>query len=339
MPPRPKTYTTATRVIQKLGNGQFFSSILRAFLTIGIPVNVFFLLYFLSTGWQASLQLSAVIFVAAQWSWIGPLLIWDFETRLFPEFWQSIDEEGIIDGESLTELCSRYTSLSTGARRIVIYLWAFFLLAAFILTAPFMETIGMPQLPNVWFWLWCLGAFLSGKLTGQGFAGVMMMIHAVSACLKRPLRLNQYHADGLGGLSCFGRLAIGTTALFSSGAVFLPILMRVAKHSEFGPQVVYGLVFLYTIAIATCFLLPTFLVCRRAKNVKKQMLREASESIVKKDNYSDSKAIEANYHRNYFLDIKAMGIYPFNTWVIGKLIGSVGFPVMVVYLSQLLGVK
>lgn len=327
-------YTTATKIFLKAGGTVYWKVCGGLFLFVGIPVNAFLIVYLWTTGWTVPPLTCIAILLAAAWSWIGPSLIWNYEVNILPTFWTQMLDDRILPSRDISEISSAFFRINYGSRKFVVYGWTLLLLLAFVGVSEFMKEIGMPRIPGVWFWLWLICLIPAGILTGEGFAGVIMMIQIIRSCIKRDIAMHPYHPDGLGGLSCFGRLAIGTTLLFSSGALFLPILLIGSESSFLTMTWMYVLVSLYSASIACAFLLPTVQVCIRAKAIRDRMISDLNMESLRMIPSEVSECVRLSRKREIYQDILKMGVYPFNPWILSKLIGSVITPLLLAYVTQ-----
>lgn len=333
--------TIATMVISHF---QWLSPVLAAIVFFGLPANLSLLGYVFWLKWQVPPVIVGSAFLAIQWCWIGCLLTWYYEARLIPSFWADLEASGTLDQESVASLSKGHRVVWGGIRSVGILIWAILPLATFVVLCFAPGQVLFPVFPGPWFWAWCLGVFLAGIATGEGFAGVVMMLRIIRDCVSQGIRLDPYHPDGLGGLSSFGRLAIYTTSMFSSGSLFIPILVLVSTYSSLSLVTVYVLIGLFSIAIAAAFIIPTVLVSSKAALVKQAMFRSVASQVAaaaKKDCSARDTAECLNLlcGQGLLADIRRMRVYPFDPWIMSQLFASVLLPVVVAYLQHVLGLK
>ena len=91
---------------------------------------------------------------------------------------------------------------------------------------------------------------------------------------KLRLKLDAFHPDGVGGVGCVGELIIRTTMLFSTGALFLPIIYQVGKYGSVAfPYIVFLAVCFSSFSLVS-FLVPSFIIYRAANRQKESILND-----------------------------------------------------------------
>lgn len=165
--------TIATTVINRL---QWLSPIPAAVVFFGVPSNLALVVYFSWLNWQVPSPIIGPAFLAIQWCWVGCLLIWYYEARLIPGFWADLQASQTLDQEAVARLAKKHRVIWGGIQSAIILIWAVLPLATFVTLSCAPSQTWLPTFPCLWFWLWCLGVFLAGIATGEGFAGVLIKV-------------------------------------------------------------------------------------------------------------------------------------------------------------------
>jgi MFS family permease len=306
------------------------------------------------------------VYVAARWSYmsptylfslgalllvtgVAPYLIWYYDTRLFPEFLG--DVEILLAGESTPkEIGERY-------QRLIADRWWLPAIAASlpipVLTLfgqPFLRQRGLLGATDPLFWPVFAVLLWIGVIVGIGFLLVAVTFLVIRDISAEPLRIDPMHPDGLGGMTIIGRFAIRTTALFSLGALLLPLQMQYA--STVGPTattLIYVMAGIYGFFIAGSFLYPTLKINRRANAVRETILhdlreqyqtlkREADEPRVGAAIETTDPAVEQKLDRirTEYEDYDNVRLYPMEISIITRLVGSVVLPFASVGMEYLL---
>lgn len=158
---------------------------------------------------------------------VAPYLIWYYDMRLFPAFLG--DVEMLLPGQSTPDaIGERYRGLIADrwwapaiAANLPIPLLTFF-------GQPFLRQRGLFGATDPLFWAVFAVLPWIGVIVGIGFLLVAVTFLVIRDISAEPLRIDPMHPDGLGGITIIGQFAIRTTALFSLGALLLPLQMQYA---------------------------------------------------------------------------------------------------------------
>jgi len=290
-------------------------------------------------------SLGAVVVVVC----VAPSLIWYYDSHLLPTFREEATAL-VIEPDVLDCLCDRYRKLITERWWVTALLAAAPIPFLMIFGRPFLRQQGLFGITDPLFWAVFAVLLWIGVIVGIGFLLVTVMILIIRALAKEQLRIDPLHPDGLGGMSVVGDYAIRTTALFSIGALLLPLQLQYA--ATVGPEatsLIYVMALVYVLFIAASFLYPTFAVNRRADAVRTDILddlrtqyqrlkREANEPLIGADLTATDSAVEQKLarireeHRAY----SEVRLYPMEITILTRLVVSVALPIVSVGIEYVL---
>ena len=280
---------------------------------------------------------------------VAPYLIWYYDMRLLPAFLG--DVEILLAGQSTPDaIGERYRGLIADrwwapaiAANLPIPLLTFF-------GQPFLRQRGLFGATDPLFWAVFAVLLWIGVIVGIGFLLVAVTFLVIRDISAEPLRIDPMHPDGLGGMTIIGQFAIRTTALFSLGALLLPLQMQYA--ATVGPTataLIYVMAGVYGVFIAVSFLYPTLKINRRANAVRERILhdlreqyealkKEADEPRVGAAIETTDPAIEQKLYRirTEYEDYDTVRLYPMEISIITRLVGSVVLPFASVGIEYLL---
>ena len=333
-----------TILIQKAGSSGL-KAFRFSFISYGIPYY-FALSYFIFYLRYSDIKISGLviffIYLAVSWSWIGPLCIWHYEMKVIPKFWNEaaniffdLEDFAVLQNQFNNSLLKRYWYF--------IMIWITVVLIAFFSVKYFMKAFGLYGISDIAFWPWLIGIAFLAFLNGFGFAGVFNSINIITKIADNNFILDQYHYDGRGGLSCIGQLMLSTLILFSSGFVFIPILLSIANYQGLpSSSLVFLLIFLFSTLVVISFMYPLYIIHIKAKNIlytkhlqfKKDVLKLLNpKNILQSKDFLDQIRI-LNF-RNMCVDILRMGTFPINTRLLAELIFFAFLPFVIVLLQKL----
>lgn len=256
-----------------------------------VPNASFLLVVTLRHGSLPTEFLVAMLF-GVVWLNIGPALIWYYDERVLPTFF---DELGnlIEDDAQIERLSEKYDRLFATHYWIPTTLWVFLLVALFIRAQPFLASAGLFETGGVWYVVYLGTVVWLGIFTGIGFMGVITTVLAIRDLSTESLEISPLHPDGLGGLSVFGYYAIRTTLTFSTGSLLLPLGFIFIRATEV-ELLIYLIVVAYMGAIALSFLYPTYKINRQARQIRDQKLdRLRREYALAKENLQENGIVTA----------------------------------------------
>jgi hypothetical protein len=277
------------------------------------------------------------VFLAATWSFIGPLFIWRYETKTVKEFWLScrkiaVDRAEIRDARKLVHK----TLLPRRFGIVFLITWSLLVCAAFNYSYPFVKGFGFFSRTDFW---WLLGFFyvvVYSIFTGIGFLLVLQTLRLIRVLHSLRIVVDPYHPDGRGGLGFVGGLMTQTALMFASGALYIPILLRVhSSISQYASDLVPLLVALYAVAIGLSFATPVWFVHRKLEKEKKEMLQAVATKLSSHCQNSDlPMLVKYLWLRGNYADIKSMKTWPFDTENALTVISSIFLPILLTIIDH-----
>jgi hypothetical protein len=167
--------------------------------------------------------------------------------------------------------------------------------------------------------------------------------------VKRNLKLDPLHTDKHGGLGCIGDYAIGTTALISSGSLFIPMALQLAYQINSAKSNIYILVAFFIAILLFSFFYPIYITQAGAKRQRittlESLRNRYNEVLDKQKNVRIGKDIKLAYLldamriRTEYSDLASINLYPFDVSILNKLVSSLLFPVAITFIQQFFGWK
>jgi len=209
------------------------------------------------------------------WIGIGPYLIYLYDSKALPSFFKGLD--GVLGNSDIAEkLKIKYLRIFSKKFFWLTIIWCLLLQIGYFSSREFLSVLNIRYFSFMFF---LVAAYIVwvGLLTSIGFWGVLVTIGLIREASGRIAVINPFHEDGFGGLGRFGRLAITTTLLFSSGSLYIPLLIDVVTRGVKYNRVHYGLLAIFVGSIAASFLVPIVLVTHRARKLQRGVLKGLSD--------------------------------------------------------------
>lgn len=336
-----KQYNFSKNWITRLLESKFPFRIEHPFLAsifkLGLPSNLVFILFYLMRYEHITRGFLVAYIFALIWINLGPFLIFWYDERLLPDFFRrTIDV--VPNREKLNKMAEKYDKMFSQKYWIITIPWTTLLVCIWS-GLPTLAEGGIMGVGDLWFWIFLIGIVWMAILNSIGFCGVIVTISAIREISDETLDIDPLHPDRLGGLSCFGYFAIGTTLLFSTGSIILPGAFQILSKVSATAFYVYLAVLLFSLFTAFSFLYPTVRVHQKARSIRDAILdrlrkRHAELSSVldtRNRNHGDLIAsyLELYRLRNEYQDYKNVKLYPFEFETFLKLVTSVMLPFMI----------
>lgn len=265
------------------------------------------------------------------WIALGPYLIWIYDKKLLPSFFKKI-EEIFGENETAKKLNIKYNNMFAKKYYYFCFIWAIFFIIGFFFAGDYFLSLEIKSY-SVVHYLILINVIWVGILAGIGFFGVFVTLKAINETSKKFTVLNPFHQDGVGGLNRFGSLAIGTTLLFATGSLFIPVIIDVISSISTNTFVFYVLGILYVLAIALSFFVPIYIVNKKASRIRNNYLRKVGEELL---NLIGKNSEELLYQfkilnlRSLYFDYKNVKLYPIELDTTLKLIFSLILPIIII---------
>ena len=220
-----------------------------------------------------------LVYLAAIWAWIGPAMIWDYETRILPSFLQKI-KHFFKDKKDYHYFKKKHMiSISSYAvSRIFIISWISLIVYIYINSHSYMLKFGIHDENDYYWYISILGVAFYSYLTALGFLLAVKTISLLLDLLKYEHKIDFYHHDGKGGFLFVGGFITKTTLMFSTGAVYIPILLELST-SQNNTNLPLIAIIIYVIAIIFSFLLPVYLFHEKISMAKNRYLLKIRKKI------------------------------------------------------------
>lgn len=233
-------------------------------IKFGLPVYLILAIFLVLRGAYLSPEYLVSYFLTVIWLSFCPYLIWRYDEILLPNFF-NIADDIVVDHNRLQILAKKYDRLFSSRFLIITLPWIILVLLCLISSSSHLEDGGIFGMYDPWFWIIMLLALWFCYLSGIGIWGVIVTILTVRGLSHERLIIDPLHSDKLGGLSCIGSFVIGTTLLFASGTLILPLMIQVANETISSKFYGYALIGIYIFFILASFLYPILKINRQVK--------------------------------------------------------------------------
>lgn len=331
-----RTKTVITVLIDSLPGGRS-RALLKSIGFFGVPAISLLSLFFWIRRDSITCESSTLIFVyiASMWIWLGPYLVWRYEQVILNRHWRLIKKVKQNRSQYLDYRRKYKGGLARNTRLSLALLlgWIALVVAAFLGSFQFMSGLGVQDpYKDIWWYVWILGVSLYAYITGLGLLGVSRTVLLSKDLLNIDVALRPYHPDGHGGLACLSSLLIETTVIFSSGSLFVPILLDLGQSlHNWGGLLALTLVLVYSVAIASSFFVPALFIYRK---VTKEIAFRAEQLIdrierIETGPEASSKQLMYSFNlRHDCRDLGTMVAWPIDVEKIITLFGTIALPVI-----------
>lgn len=320
--------------------------VLASILNLGLIPNLAFIIFYLIRRDYITTQFLIADIFGLIWINLGPFLIWYYDERLLPKFFFSVLDI-VKDKNKIEKLAKKYDTLFSKRFWLITIPWILFLMYMCLQIPETLSRGGiLGGVNDFFYWLFLIGIVWVGLITSTGFLGVLITIFAIRDVSKETLKIDPLHPDRLGGLSCIGNYAIGTTILFSTGSLFIPVVFQLISNKGI-LFFIYPGVLLFSVFILLSFLYPTIKIHHRAKLIRDGILDklrkkygELSHKLnTNSQDYTKTVAsyLELYRLRSEYLDYKGVSLYPLEIEIFVRLISSVILPIVFLLIQLYLG--
>jgi hypothetical protein len=310
-------------------------------LAYGLPVFLILSGFLLSRKDIITHDLLTILltYVAAIWAWLGPLFIWRYEHIITTEYW-AMCRKIVTDKNELYKLRKSLKRSVLLERHgvILILLWCLLIIGTFFASYDFMKGFGITGNTDIWWYVQVFGIAIYAFFTGIGFLLIIRTFSLIKNFLPLDTSINPYHPDQRGGLGFFGRLLSETSLMFTSGTLYVPILMELYMdmYAEIS-IIVLIIIGIYALMIALSFVVPTWFIHKKLVKEKFNRLRKLSITLEQLQGWLDEEGIERYWKftacRDQYHDMSRIITWPFDTQNLITIIASVGLPIVLTALQ------
>jgi hypothetical protein len=326
-----------SKVIEAMQHVHIKSSAIASILVFGLPFDLILLAFFIVKKSSLSPIFVVPYILVATWLNFGPFFIWYYDQRLLPEFFHRV-EDLIPNSRELASLALKYERLFARGSWILIIPWITLIILIVNPRDYIFNVAGINGFQDPFSWLFLGAALWLSFLAGFGSWGVVVTILAIRDISNRNLAIDPLHTDRRGGLGCFGYYAIGTTLLFSSGSVILPMAFQLIAEKTSAKSIMYIFVLIYSLLILLSFVYPIIRINIKAKLLRDKLLDQSrrkykiiAQALMLPNKELRAKIedyIELNKTRADYEDFRNVKLYPFELDTIAKLASSVLLPIL-----------
>ncbi|MFC7227969.1 hypothetical protein N0B31_11200 [Salinirubellus salinus] len=307
-------------------------------LTVGLVPFVLTALFLGLTGLDVRPVFLGSQLLAATLTAVGSVLVWRYDTVVFPTFIERATEvTPYDDNRELRSIATRYRDFFTDVRATTA-VWTGLVLLAVVVNDGYFASLGVTGYTDPAYLAYLLFAAWTAAITAVG----IRMAFTTNLCIREigelDFSIDPLHPDGLGGLSNIGYFAIRTTTLFSIGALGLPLAFDVVRVGG-GSGIVYLLVASYIAMIVGSFVFPTVYINRRANEIKSELLNEKREHIhelraqlLAGDDPEEIETLQMKLDelRTQYETYDRVSLYPMSLSIASRLVSSVLLPLFFV---------
>lgn len=311
-------------------------------LTIGlIPAFLFLLFYFLIIN-TATIEFFYLMGLGTMVVVIGPYVLYRYETVVFPKF---IERAKVVtpneDNTELDRIDKKYREFYAEKYFYIVIPWTILCFAAILINIDYFKELGVENYTDPVFVPYLLLTVAGGVITGIGLHMALTTVLCIREVGDLNFRIDPLHPDGLGGLSAVGYFAISSTTLFSVGSLALPIAFDIASSGGL-KVLVYLIIIVYIGTIILSFVYPTLYINRRAKEIRRQVLKDKRNQIrllhnkiMNAEKETDVGLLETKLGtlREEYAEYENINLYPLSPSILSKLISSILLPLFFLFVE------
>lgn len=193
-------------------------------------------------------------------------------------------------------------------------LWILLIIGALIIDRGYLERFGLFGFTDVYFYIFIGLIIVILYCTSLGFKGTYIVVQLIRILVKqRNIYLDFFNADGAGGIKCMKDIVSFTTRIFSTGTLFVPILLDYIFYTDslYVKLILYISIALLAIFILLSYFIPIFKLSNYTNTEKENYLNKLTEKYRKIANIS----IINSYNGNLEEEIEALNLYNFISYV------------------------
>lgn len=266
-----------------------------------------------------NLETILMFYLASLWLWIGPVMIWTYETKVIPEFLSKIEKVLKYRKDYRTLKKKYYQTTPTTTSRLFIFLWVLFVTLIFINSFPFMKKFGLVDSKDLYWYMQIINVVLYSYLTSVGFILAIKTILIFKDISIYNYRIDLFSSDEKGGFAFIGKFATTTSLMLSSGALFIPILLEVYAYNASSSNneiLILILIGIYVVTIIMSFFYPIYFFHKKISFTKNRYLSKVGNKIsrYKKMIIQDNLNIYPKYkiYKDEYIMISKLTTWPFN---------------------------
>jgi hypothetical protein len=306
-----------------------------------LPWNILSIVYTILFWDSISVSFLYASVLALTWVNIAPYLIWFYDERVLPGFFNHLGE--LIPDEDIRDgIARKYNHFFAQHRISVATFWTIATVAIIYVSEPALQSQGMVGVGSVFLWTTYAYAVYVGAILSHGFVGPVTTILLVREVTNYELEIDPLHPDNLGGLSNVGYVSIRTTLLFSSASLILPLLFYFSSSGGVS-EVIFVFAGVYILTIFVSFIYPTTIVNRRAQEYRDNVLEDLREEYHRIENATNdpnqnklselNKRLELERVQRNYENYNSVSLYPLQLSIITQLIGSVILPILFMFIE------
>jgi hypothetical protein len=305
--------------------------------TLGMVPAVLFLTFYYLIIETATIEFFYLMGLATLIGVIGPYFLYRYDTVVFPKF---INRVKIVtpddDNKQINRIGMKYKSFFVNKYYYIVLPWTLLGLATMRINISYFKKLGVESYADPIFIPYLLLVVIGGIVTGIGLHMALTTVLCIREVGNLNFTIDPLHPDGLGGLSAVGYFAISSTTLFSIGSLGLPFAFDIASSSGL-TLIVYFLVIVYIGTVVFSFVYPTLYINRRAKKIRREMLKDKRkqirlfhEKIMNAKEETDVGLLETKLAtlRNEYDEYENVNLYPMSPSILSKLISSIMLPLL-----------
>ncbi|GAA5430722.1 hypothetical protein [Haloarcula japonica] len=330
-------------VSEQIENGLFGISnpVVVSILKFSMPWNILSICYTVLFWNSITLSFLYASVLGLIWVNIAPFLIWYYDERVLPAFFNHLSEL-IPEEQERNRLSKKFNNFFSKHRLSVSLFFTVLLTSIVYVSEPALRAQGMTGTGSIFIWTTYAYATYIGAVLSHGYVGPVTTILLIREITEYELEIDPLHPDNLGGLSTVGYVSIRTTLLFSTASLFLPLLFYFSSAGGVS-EVIFAGAGILVLTIFISFIYPTAIVNRRAQEYRDAVLEELREEyhqIEQDTNDPDqnelselNKRLELERVQRNYDNYNSVSLYPLQVNILFQLIGSVILPLLFMFIE------
>ncbi|HRC81874.1 MAG TPA: hypothetical protein PLF27_10860 [Sedimentibacter sp.] len=275
------------------------------------------------------------------WMCWGPILIYKYETNVYPKFWHElINVCSESDKDEVIKLNKKIRKKGKLLKKIIFISWISLIYITLYFGFDKLQVLGIDNMMGLDFAIFLFDIAIAAYLTSLGLGQTLIMIYTFFVIEKNiniPLDIN--NKDGVGNYSLMFKYCFPTTLYLGSGVLFIPVLIEFT--STMGALVIVMvslLIVLCSLFLLFSMVLPLFkgyIMADRSKSVQIYELTKEMNKAIDECLISPTAENEIIYNaiKQKIEQISKIPTYPFQLNIIMKIASTTLLPIFVYILK------
>jgi hypothetical protein len=340
-----KYYTSSTNAVNVLlGSHKYKIWSVAALHGVPMYIALASLLYLNRGAITHSWITVGFVYLAVFWSWLGPALMWRYETTitdlLIGRLRQAVSEEDF----NRLEILMRRKVIFHPFLYVFFALWVGYIVYLVMESDSFIQGFGItPRSTDLWWYAVLIGAAIFAVHTGILGVFVFREWYFIYILYKSRIQIDPYSRDRTGGFGFIGNYITQTMMLFSTGLLFVPLFIMLGAEGHHYLDQDYKVLAVFALfsgGMVTAIAIPVYFMHRKLAREKRSIADRIRGEIAGYFSPGQAHIVGGNmtnyiWRRSYLVDVERMNDWPYNLRnalsMVGPVVGPIGIVVTRMY--------